>query len=147
MTGLLGLALPPWLNPTLLGAVALSVAAGSGGAYIDHKFMAGSVATAKLETASVQATYEAYKSAVAANAAKDTAAALAQQTALTASNNALQAQLQDTQRIADARSQSLKAILTSAKPGDTRALGPNVLAYVDGLRKSQAGRTANPGSP
>ncbi len=135
MTGILGLALPPWLSPTFLGAVGIALVAGTGGAYIDHKFEVAAVTNAKLETAGVQSAYDAYKGTVAANAAKATADALAQQTALQASNNALQAQLQDQQRISDAKSQSLRALLASAKPGDVRPIGPTASSYYDRLRQ------------
>lgn len=37
MTGLLGLALPPWLNPTLIGAVAIAVAAGAASGWAVHR--------------------------------------------------------------------------------------------------------------
>lgn len=144
MTGLLGLALPAWASPTLIGAIGIAVVAGGSGAWVDHKFMAGNVAKAQLETAEARADYKAYAASTAANAAKATAHSLEQQIRLQEANDALQAQLQESQRLADARSKALSAILASAKPGDTRALGPSVLAYVDSLR---AGNTNGGGSP
>lgn len=134
MTGILGLAMPTTLLPMLIGAGALALISGAGGAYIDHKLMTGKVASAQLATANLNATYRGYEASVAQTIALDDATALSQQNALTARANDLQAQLQDTQRIADARSKTLNAILSSAKPGDTRLLGPSVLSYVAGLR-------------
>lgn len=108
--------------------------AGATGAFIDHKFMTGAVANAHLETANLQATYTAYKGAVAASAAKATAVALDQQTALQGRVDALQTQLLASQKEADARSKSLNAILANAKPGDVRPIGAAALAYYDRLR-------------
>lgn len=147
MTGLLGFTIPGWATSTLAGAIGIAVVAGAGGAYVDHKFMAGSVAKAQLETAEARADYKAYQASTAANAAKATAHSLEQQIRLQDANNALQSQLQESQRLADARSKALSAILASAKPGDTRALGPSVLAYVDSLRAGKAGNPNGGGSP
>lgn len=134
MTGLLGLTLPAFGTPMIIGAVALTLAAGAGGAWIDHRLMAANVANAKLETAGVQASYASYKAAVAANAAKATAIALQQTNSLNQLINSLQGQLAEQQKADDARSKELLRRLNNAKPGDVRALGPNVLDYVARLR-------------
>ncbi len=134
MTGILGLALPPWLNPQLLGAVAITIAAAAGGAYIDHKFMMGKVNGAKLETAAVQSTYDAYKARTVADAAKATSDAAAEKQRLDSLVNDLQGKLAEQQRVANAKSQVLLQRLNAAKPGDIRPLGPNVLDYVERLR-------------
>jgi hypothetical protein len=150
MTGLLGLAsnfLPPWANPTVLALVGTGLVAGTGGAYIAHRWDAGTLAESRLETEKVRADYVAYQASTAANAARATAHALEVQIRLQDANNALQSQLQESQRLADARSKELSAILNSAKPGDTRALGPSVLAYIDRLRAGKAGNPDGGRSP
>lgn len=134
MTGILGLALPPWLSPTLIGAVAITIAAGCGGAWIDHKFMMGDVNAAKLETARVQSSYDGYKATVAASAAKATADSLQQTNSLNALIDALQGKLAEQQRVANAKSEELRKLLASAKPGDTRPIGPVASSYYERLR-------------
>lgn len=129
MTGLFGLTLPAFGTPMIIGAVALTLAAGSAGAWIDHRLMAANVAEAKLETASVQASYEAYKSVVSANAAKATAIALQQTNSLNQLINSLQGQLAEQQRVANAKSEELRKLLASAKPGDVRPIGPVAAEY------------------
>jgi uncharacterized protein YlxW (UPF0749 family) len=136
MTGLLGLAIPPWLSPTLIGAIGIAVVAGGSGAYIDHKFMAGAVATAKLETAQTEATYKAYAASTVANAAKATSDAEAERKRLQSHSDDLQRQLIETEKANDDKSAKLRQILASAKPGDIRALGPNVLEYLSGVRNN-----------
>lgn len=110
------------------------IASGLIGAFIDHKFMTGAVASAHLETANVTADYKAYEASTAANAARATSLALDQQTALQGHVNALQAQLQETQRLADVKSKTLQALLASAKPGDSRPIGPVAGSYYERLR-------------
>ena len=134
-----------WLSPTLLGALGIALIASLSGGYIAHRLDAGPLATAKAETATLQAKYSAYEASVAANAAKANADALAQQTALQSRANDLQNQLIQTQKAADARSKTLQALLAAAKPGDVREIGPVAGAYYSQLRGSQApGRTAHP---
>lgn len=150
MTGLLGIAsnfLPPWANPMVLAVVGTGLVAGAGGAYIAHRWDAGTIAESRLETEKARADYRAYAASTAANAAKATAHALDQQIRLQEANDALQSQLQESQRLADARSKALNAILASAKPGETRALGPSVLNYLERLRAGQTGNTNGGGSP
>ncbi len=125
---------PGWVASKLF-AVALTGAVGMAlGGYIAHRWDAGTIAEAKLETASVQASYDGYKATVAADAAKATALALSQQTALQGQIDALQGQLLTAQRTADAKSKALSAILAGAKPGDVRPIGVAASAYYDRLR-------------
>jgi hypothetical protein len=121
-------------------AIAGSVlVAGLTGAYMAHRWDAGTIAEARLETANAKADFRAYAASTAANAAKATAAALDQQTRLQAANNALQAQLQESQNVAASKSKALSDILASAKASDTRPLGVSVMAYLERLRGTKAG--------
>lgn len=133
MTGLLGLTLPPWLNPSVLALVGTGLIASAGGAYVAHRWDAGTIAESRLETAKARADYRAYEALTASNAATATELALSQQTALQGTIDGLQAKLQESQRIADAKSKALQALLASAKPGDLRALGPVASEYVSRL--------------
>lgn len=134
MTGLLGLvALPSWASPALVGALVIGIGASVAGGYAVHRWDAGTIASAHAETASLQSKYSAYEAAVAANAARATAEALSQQTALQARANDLQKQLQDSQNAEAAKSRTLQAILASGKPSDMRALGPIASEYVSRL--------------
>ena len=113
--------------------------AGLTGAYMAHRWDAGTIAEARLKTAKVRADYSAYAASTSANAAKATAAALDQQIRLQEANNALEAQLQESQNVAASRSKALSDILASAKASDTRPLGVSVMAYLERLRAREAG--------
>ena len=113
--------------------------AGLSGAYMAHRWDAGTIAEARLETAKLRADYSSYAASTAANAAKATAAALDQQIRLQAANNALEAQLQESQNVVASRSKALSDILASAKASDTRPLGVSVMAYLERLRAREAG--------
>ena len=134
MTGLLGFALPPWLNPTVLGAVAIGIAGATAGAYIDHRLMSGRVDRAHLETATIQSSLDGYRASVAAASAKATATALAERISLQGQLDALQAKLDDQQRKANAKSAELLKLLSDAKTADARPLGPTALEYFSRLR-------------
>lgn len=134
MTGILGLALPPWLNPTILGAAAIGIAGMASGGYIVHRWDAGTIANARLETAKVNSDYTAYKALVVENAARATASAEAERKRLQAHSDDLQRQLLETQKVADEKSDKLRKILSTASPGDVRPIGPAVGRYLDGLR-------------
>ena len=140
-----GLPLPPWLSPTFIGAILIGLVAAAGGAWTAHKI--DSISYSKLEAskAVLQSQYDGYRATVATATAKANADALAQQTKLQHANDALQTQLQATQRTANARSQQLQALLAAARPQDIRPLGPTALSYYDSLRKPQA--SPNPVSP
>ena len=141
-----GLPLPPWLSPTFIGAILIGLVAAAGGAWTAHKI--DSISYSKLEAskAVLQSQYDGYRATVATATAKANADALAQQTALQHANDALQNQLQATQRTANARSQQLQALLASAtKPGDTRPIGDIAGAYYERLR--QPAVPPNPASP
>lgn len=143
-----GLPLPPWLNPTLIGGLLLVVAAFGGGMWLQHRLDAAPLAQAQRATAEVQSRYDGYKQGVATKAAQADAKALQQKQTDDANANAIQAKLAKSQKDADAKSKQLKAILDRAAPQDIRGLGPSALAYYNGLRaQSEAGHTANPGSP
>jgi uncharacterized membrane protein YccC len=112
--------------------------AGLTGAYMAHRWDAGTIAEARLETAKVREEYASYAASTAANAAKATANALDQQIRLQEANNALEAQLQESQNVAASKSKALSDILASAKASDTRPLGASVMAYLERLRGTKA---------
>lgn len=134
MTGLLGLTLPSWLPLVGYGVAAIAIA--SGGAYVDHKFMAGAVATEKLHTAAVQSLYDGYKSKVISDIAQANAAAERAQERLSKTISDLQDQLAKQQQVADAKSAQLKAILDKASPQDVRPIGPVASNYYGMLNKA-----------
>lgn len=134
MTGLLGLALPPWLSPTLIGAIGIAVVSGGSGAYVAHRWDAGTIAESRLETEKARSDYRAYAASTAANAAKATTDAENERKLLQSHSDDLQRQLIATEAARDAKSAQLRQILASAKPGDIRALGPSVLEYLSGVR-------------
>lgn len=106
------------------------------GAYIAHRWDAGAISEAHLETAQVQADYRAYEASTAANAAKATTDAENERERLQSHSDDLQRQLIATEDARDAKSAQLRQILASAKPGDIRALGPSVLEYINGVRNN-----------
>ncbi len=114
-----------WLSPTILGAIGIAILATAAGWFLAHRLDSIPYNALLASKASLQAEYSDYKQAVAAAADKATADALAKQSQLQAKNDALQAQLAQTQRTANAQSQKLKDLLASARPGDSRALGPS----------------------
>jgi uncharacterized membrane protein YccC len=113
--------------------------AGLSGAYMAHRWDAGTIAEARLETAKVREEYASYAASTAANAAKATANALDQQIRIQEANNALEAQLQESQNVAASKTKALSDILASAKASDTRPLGSSVMAYLERLRAREAG--------
>ncbi len=133
-----GLPLPPWLSPTLIGAVGIAVLAFGGGMWFEGKLDAPALAKSQAETAKVNSDYSAYQARIAAGAAKADADALAQKQAQEASQAALQAKLAQAQKEANANSQKLKDLLDKAAPQDIRPLGPSALAYFAGLRQLQS---------
>jgi len=110
--------------------------AGLSGAYMAHRWDAGTIAEARLETAKVREEYASYAASTAANAAKATANALEQQIRLQEANDRLQRELQETQALADVKNKDLQTILRLAKPENTRLLGPVSLSYLNKLRAS-----------
>lgn len=135
----------PFLTPTILAALGITIVASLTGAWGMHKFDGIALARSKVETAAVTASYEAYKGRVLADAAKANLDAMNQKTALEARANDLQNQLIETQKAADAKSRSLMALLAAAKPGDIRPLGPIAASYYGSLRPGpEAGHTASP---
>jgi hypothetical protein len=137
----------PFLSPTLLGAIGIALVASLAGGWAAHKWDGIALSKSQAQTAQIDGAYSQYKAQVAADTAKADALALSQRTALETANNALQAQLADSQRIADAKTKSLQALLASAKPGDTRAIGPIAASYYARLLPApQAGRTTPPGN-
>lgn len=143
MTGLLGLALPPWLNPSIIAAVGIGLASSAATGLAVHHWDAGALANSRTETAEAITQYEAYKGLVASRAATATAVALEQKQSLEAQVDRLQADLLKQQGLTDAKSKALRDLLNSAKPGDLRAIGPVSSAYYDRLRL-EAGRSAGP---
>lgn len=138
----------PFLTPTLLGAIGIAIVASLAGGFLAHELDQIPLNQARTETVNISAAYAAYKGAIAAKAAADNAIAIQQIKAASDRQNALQAELLQTKKDADARSKALLAQLNAAKPTDTHVLGVAVLAYLDGVRHSQAaGHTADPGNP
>lgn len=135
----------PWISPTLLGAAGIAILASLSGAYIAHQLDAGPLAQAKAETSSIQSLYDGYKQSVATKAAEADAKAISEKSRLDGRVNALQAELAQTQKDADARSKALLAALAKAKPGDLRPIGPIAGQYYSQLRL--AAPTSAPNHP
>lgn len=116
----------------------LAVASAGTGAYVAHRLDGTVLATSQAQTADAKASLSAYEASVATKSANASAAALAQQTTLQARLNALQSQLAQTQKDANAKSAHLQALLAAAQPGQVRALGPVAGEYYRQLRGSPA---------
>lgn len=145
MTGIITSFLPPWLNPSLVGAALIGVGAAVAGGAVVHKLDQIPYSRLEASKAALQTEYSDYKARMAANSAQATSATLKEQNSLQALLNAAQAELAAQQRIDDAKSAQLKAILAASKPGDERPLGPTVLRFLDGLRNGPA--SPDPASP
>lgn len=117
-----------------IGGLAIATVSATGAAVVAHKLDGISLAHSQTETANAKAALSAYEAAVAEKTATADAAALAQQDALQGRLNALQAQLAQTAKEANAKSARLQALLDAAQPGEIRAIGPAAGRYYAGLR-------------
>jgi len=132
----------------LISAGVGALLAASAAIYGTHEIDQIALSKAQAQTAAVDAAYSQYKATVAASAAKANSDALADKQAQDARTNDLQAQLLASQKVANAKSDQLKAILNKAAPQDVRPIGPIAGNYYSQLRaSSQAGHPANTGSP
>jgi hypothetical protein len=132
----------------LISASVAALLAASAAVYGTHEIDQIALSRAQAATATLQSKYDGYKQDVATKAAQADAKALADKAAQDARTNALQAQLIQAQKDANAKSDQLKAILNKAAPGDLRPIGPVAAQYYGGLRgQAAAGHPANPGNP
>lgn len=98
---------------------------------------AGSAAQA-VKTAQVQNQFDSYKLAVASDIQKAEILAQQQKLQLQTALASAQAALATAQKAEKAKNDQLQAILSAAKPGDTRPLGPVASAYYQRLRGAPA---------
>lgn len=127
------------------GAAIASAAVGAGGGWCARGVIdAPALSRSQAETQTVKAEYAGYRATVATAAATSTAHAMAERTQLQGRIDDLQAKLSEQQRIANAKSEALKAILAGAKAADMRPVGPSAGAYYERLRNDAADRAAGP---
>jgi hypothetical protein len=135
MTGIIkGLVLPPWLP--LVGYGMLAVAAASGGAWLDHKYMNGVVAKEQAKTHKVEADYSAYKAQAADAAAKSALDYALTTRQLQAALELVRADYEKEKLASDKKSAALKELLQNAKPTEINALGPAALLYIERLKEA-----------
>lgn len=146
MTGFSALTafLPPWANPTIIGAIGIAVVAGGVTGFVTHKLDQVPYSRLEASKASLLAEYTAYKGQMAANSAKANADSLKEANRLHGLLNVSQTELLKSQKEANAKSKALSKILASAKPGDAVPIGALARSYYSSLRDEAPGPAANP---